>query len=51
MVGGGIKLGYVYGEMDDFGYNVFKDLVYVYDFYVIIMYLLGIDYEWFVYKY
>lgn len=45
MVGGGIKFGIVYGEMDDFGYNIIENLVYVYDFQVMMFYLLGIDYE------
>lgn len=51
MVGVGVKFGFSYGEMDDFSYNIVKDLVYVYDFYVILFYLMGIDYEWLIFKY
>lgn len=45
MVGGGIKLGIIYGKIDDFSYNIEENLVYIYDLNVIILYCLGIDYE------
>ncbi len=51
MAGGGVKAGMVYGETDDFGYNVVKDPVYVHDFQATMMHLLGIDHERLIYKY
>lgn len=45
MAGGGIKPGFVYGETDEFGYNVSKDPVHVHDFQATILHLLGLDHE------
>lgn len=45
MAGGGIKPGIVYGESDDFGYNIVKDPVHVHDFHATILNQLGIDHE------
>lgn len=50
MAGGGIKPG-VYGETDDFGYNIVKDPVHVHDFQATLLHLLGIDHEKLTYKY
>jgi len=44
MAGGGVKPG-VYGETDDFGYNIAKDPVHVHDFHATILYLMGLDHE------
>ena len=44
MAGGGVKPG-VYGETDDFSFNVVKDKVHVHDLQATIMHLLGIDHE------
>jgi len=43
MAGGGIKPGIVYGESDEFGYNIVKDPVHVHDFHATILNQLGID--------
>jgi|SRR6056297_46806 len=51
MAGGGIKPGMVYGETDEFGYNVVKDPVHVHDFQATMLHLLGIDHEKLTYKY
>ncbi|ASO06386.1 uncharacterized protein DUF1501 [Arenibacter algicola] len=51
MAGGGIKPGIVYGETDDFGYNIVKDPVHVHDFQATMLHLLGIDHEKLTYKY
>lgn len=51
MAGGGIKPGLVYGETDDFGYNIIKDPVHVHDFQATMLHLLGIDHEKLTYKY
>ena len=50
MAGGGTKPG-VYGETDEFGYNVVKDPVHVHDFQATLMHLMGINHEKLTYKY
>lgn len=50
MAGGGAKGGTVYGETDDFSYNVTRDPVHVRDFHATIMHLLGIDHERFTFR-
>jgi hypothetical protein len=45
MAGGGIKPGMVYGETDDFGYNIVKNGVHVNDFHATVLNRLGIDHE------
>lgn len=50
MAGGGIKPGIVYGETDDFGYNIVKDPVHVHDFQATVLHQLGIDHEKMIYK-
>ncbi len=45
MAGAGVKKGLVYGQTDDFGYNVVKDPVHVHDFQATILHLLGVDHE------
>ncbi len=49
--GGGLKPGTVYGETDEFSYNIVKDPVHVRDFQATILHLFGIDHERFTYKY
>jgi len=50
MAGGGVKGGTIYGETDDFSYNVVKDPVHVRDFHATVLRLLGIDHERFTYR-
>ncbi len=45
LAGGGIKGGQVYGETDDFSYNVVENPVHVNDFNATILQCLGIDHE------
>ena len=45
LAGGGVKPGLVYGETDDFSYNVVKDAVHVHDFHATLLRLLGVDHE------
>ena len=45
MAGGGIKPGLVYGQTDDFSYNIAKDPVHVHDFQATLLHLLGVDHE------
>ena len=51
MAGGGSKPGQIYGETDDFSYNIIKDPVTVHDFHATILTLLGFDHERFTYRY
>lgn len=50
MAGGGVKPGVVYGETDEFGYNIVKDPVHVHDFHATVLHLLGLDHERLVFK-
>jgi hypothetical protein len=50
MAGGGVKPGIVYGETDDFGYNVVKDPVHVHDFQATVLAMMGLDHEQLVFK-
>lgn len=43
MAGGGITPGIVYGETDDFGYNIVRNPVHVHDFHATVLNQLGID--------
>ncbi len=49
MAGGGVKPG-VYGETDEFGYNVTHNGVHVHDFHATVLNLMGIDHEKLVFK-
>jgi uncharacterized protein (DUF1501 family) len=51
MAGGGSKGGTIYGETDDFSYNIVKDPVPVHDFHATVLHLLGINHERFTYRY
>jgi uncharacterized protein (DUF1501 family) len=51
LAGGGIKGGQVYGETDDFSYNVIDKPVHVNDFNATILHCLGIDHERFTFKF
>ena len=51
MAGGGAKGGTIYGETDDFSYNIVKDPVSVHDFHATVLHLLGFDHERFTYKF
>jgi Protein of unknown function (DUF1501) len=49
MAGGGIKPG-VYGETDEFGYNIINNPVHVNDFHATVLHLMGMDHEKLTYK-
>lgn len=51
MAGGGAKGGAIYGETDDFSYNIVKDPLHIRDFHATILHLLGFDHERFTYQY
>jgi hypothetical protein len=50
MAGGGAKGGVIYGETDDFSYNIVKDPVHIRDFHATVLHLLGYDHERFTYR-
>ena len=50
LAGGGIKGGAIYGETDDFSYNIVKDPVHVRDFHATVLRLLGFDHQRFTYR-
>jgi hypothetical protein len=45
MAGGGVKPGTIWGETDEFGYNIVKDPVSVHDFHATVLHLMGMDHE------
>jgi hypothetical protein len=51
MAGGGVKGGTIYGETDDFSYNIVRDPCHIRDFHATILQLLGFDHERFSYKF
>lgn len=51
MAGGGSRPGTIYGETDDFSYNIVKNPVHVHDFHATVLRLLGINHEKFTFKY
>ena len=51
MAGGGIKGGVVYGETDDFSYNIVKDPVHIRDFQATILNRFGIEDTRFTFKF
>jgi hypothetical protein len=45
MAGGGVKPGTIYGETDEFGYNIARDPVHVNDFHATVLHLMGLNHE------
>ena len=45
VAGGGVNAGTVYGETDEFGYNIIRNPVHVHDFQATLLHLLGFDHE------
>ena len=50
MAGAGIKGGIVYGETDDFSYNVVENPVHIHDLNATILHTLGVDHERLTYR-
>jgi len=50
MAGGGTKPGAIYGETDDFSYNIVKDPCHIRDFHATVLQLLGFDHQRFTVK-
>lgn len=51
MAGGGARGGTIYGETDEFSYNIVKDPVHIRDFHATVLKLLGFDHERLTYKF
>lgn len=51
MAGGGVRKGTVYGQTDDFGWNIVADPVHVHDMQATILHLCGIDHEKLTFRY
>ena len=51
MAGGGSKPGQIYGETDDFSYNIVKEPVHIHDFHATVLHLLGFDHQRFTFRY
>ena len=45
LAGGGIRGGMVYGQTDDYGYNIVSDPVHIHDLNATILHCLGIDHQ------
>ncbi len=51
MAGGGARGGQIYGETDDFSYNIVKDPIHIRDFHATVLKLMGFDHNRFSVKY
>jgi hypothetical protein len=51
MAGGGSHGGVVYGQTDDFSYNIVENPVHVRDFHATVLHLMGINHERLTYKF
>ena len=51
LAGGGIRPGQVYGQTDDYGYNIVRDPVHIHDLNATILQCLGFDHERLTYRY
>jgi hypothetical protein len=51
MAGGGFKPGMVYGETDDYSYNIVRDPVHIHDLQATILHQLGIDHTRLTYRF
>jgi uncharacterized protein (DUF1501 family) len=50
MAGGGVKPGVIYGETDEFSYNIVENPVHIHDMNATILHCLGIDHKRLTYK-
>jgi arylsulfatase A-like enzyme len=51
LAGGGVKPGFVFGETDDFSYNVVSRPMHIHDLNATILHLLGIHHEQLTFRY
>lgn len=50
LAGAGVRPGMVYGQTDDFSYNIVEDPVHVHDLHATILHLLGFDHTRLIYR-
>ena len=50
MAGGGFKPGTIYGETDEFSYNIVKDPLHIRDFHATVLHQMGFDHELLTFK-
>ncbi len=50
LAGAGVKPGFVYGETDDYSYNIVKDPVHIHDLNATVLRLLGIEHDKLTYR-
>ena len=51
LAGGGIRPGIVFGETDDYGYNIVRDPVHIHDLHATLLHCLGIDHQRLTYRF
>jgi hypothetical protein len=51
MAGAGVKPGFVFGQTDDFSYNIVKDPIHIHDLNATALHLLGIDHTKLIYRF
>lgn len=51
LAGAGVNRGSVYGQTDEFGYNIARDGLHIHDLHATILHLLGVDHERLTYKF
>ncbi|MGE0376582.1 MAG: DUF1501 domain-containing protein [Planctomycetaceae bacterium] len=51
LAGGGVKVGFAYGQTDEFGHEAIVDKVHMHDLHATLLYLLGLDHELLTYRY
>ena len=51
MAGGGTRGGTIYGETDDFSYNIVRDPIHIRDFHATVLHLLGFEHDRFSYRF
>jgi hypothetical protein len=51
LAGGGSRPGTIYGETDEFSYNIVENPVHIHDFHATVLHLLGFDHRRFTYRY
>jgi hypothetical protein len=51
MAGGGLKAGLVYGETDDYSYNITENPVHVHDLHATLLHQLGVDHTKLTFQY
>jgi len=51
VAGGGVKVGFSYGETDEFGHHAIQGKVHMHDWHATLLHLLGLDHEKLTFKY